>query len=259
LVEEIGVDLGPEDHKLQGIGRLSHLNPSGFQENFLINDLGRYILHHCGGSGKHFPKLSKIDDLKLDSLSDSDFAFYSSKVLNDDRIRPDVRGKVLFHYGVSNLNQYFYDYFDTSCWGFKDVHSGIYMSCYIKTWPDSKWICVFRKPSSFVKSAKQLSKRVSLNTWAEYYQRVMLFDQKVPIYWLSFEDLISKDETLLRSLIGFITGNSCENDSLTRLMDIINPSAVHYINGNPNDFGSAGEIYEELKKKSDSSRTKFVY
>ena len=171
FLEALGVDLGPEEHKFQNVGRLAalDLNPDGFQENFLINDLGRYILQYAGGSGVEFPSFKKLGALSLSAFDNVDFAYYAIKVLNDDRVDGQIRRQILNHYNISNINQYFYDHFDTNLWGFKDVHSGAYMPIYLKKWHNAKWICVFREPSSFLKSANMGS---GMSIFPELLQQV---------------------------------------------------------------------------------------
>lgn len=256
LVEALGVDMGAETHKFQAIGNLAYLNPEGFQENFLLNDIGRYILYKCGGSGVRFPDFNKISNLELSSFDNTDFAYYSIKNLKDERVDSEIRKQVLSQYNISNLNQYICDYFNTSCWGFKDVHCGIYLPIYHKLWTEAKFICVFRHPSSFLNSATQVSKQVSLETWIEYYTRVIKVEENTPIrlYWINYEDLLSKDESTLRGLTAFIhnTTQTKLSYNLDTILSLIKPSLSKYSNNNnqKNDLGTASELYEKLKQKS---------
>jgi len=250
LIESIGVDLGPDDHKLQGIGKLGHLNPNGFQENFLMNDLGRYLLYYAGGSGIEFPDTSKVANLDLSCLNDFDFIYYSAVTLRDDRISDKIRNHTFKHYSISNLNQYFYDHFDTSCWGFKEVHSGIYMSAYHKIWKNAKWLCIYREPSCFVQSAKNLSKDISLKNWIEYYRRVITSEHYLTIHWVSYEDLLNKNEDVLRALISFVGTNSNDKTIISNLLKIINPSMTHYRESKVVNCKSSSDLYNELRKKS---------
>jgi hypothetical protein len=106
IIENIGVDLGPEAHKCGGIGNFRKLNSEGFQENFLVNDLGRYILYVNGGTGINFPDANILSSFSLEKIDDSDFAYYSEIFINDDRVDTrsfvgnrcrDVRKIVVIH------------------------------------------------------------------------------------------------------------------------------------------------------------------
>lgn len=258
LLERLGVDLGPQEHRCQGIGPLAFLNPHGFQENFLMNDLGRFILHYLGGSGVSFPDLALVLNLDLRSLDDADFAYYSARVLHDVRVSDRVRESVLRQYSVSNLDQYFCDHFDTSCWGFKDVHSGIYMPAYARMWPDATWVCIFREPSSFLESARRLSAEVAPRLWVEYYRRVMQFEHRVDIHWVAYEDLMSCDEATLYELISLVKGHTDGMDILANLLQVIDPSAVHRRGSTLEGLGEASELYRELRRKCASSTVRSV-
>ncbi|NEO98885.1 MAG: sulfotransferase [Symploca sp. SIO2E9] len=259
LVEKIGVDMGPENHKCRGSGELGNLNPEGFQENFLINDLGRYILHFAGGSGVRLPNEVKVCSIDLHSLSDADFAYYSEAELNDDRIAPKVRREVLRHYGVSRLNQYFCDYFDTSCWGFKDVHCGVYMPVYLKMWSGSKFVCVVREPSSFLKSALNLSGGASINTWVDYYHRAIQFEENAQIYWVIYESLLNREKEVIRGLIAFIKGQKPEqDDDIEPVMSLISKRKVNHKNESYGGIERASILYEKLKQKSVESMKRYL-
>ena len=262
ILEKMGIDLGPENHKFQGVGKLVNLNPEGFQEIFLMNDLGRYILHYLGGSGIVFPDPEKVSKLDLNSLSDADFSYYSEIVLDDDRIKQEVRRDILTKYGVSRLNQYFCDYFDTSFWGFKDVHCGVYIPVYLKMWPGSKFICVVRNPASFLKSAQDLSPGIPINTWLDYYQRILGFEKIAEIYWVIYENLLNKDRDLLQGLINFVKGkqDAIDDRQLEAISHIIRNPKYHADHLSlENQPEEVRRMYLLLQNKSQESIQKYRF
>jgi hypothetical protein len=257
LLEALGVDLGPQEHKFQNKGRLAvlNLNPDGFQENFLINDLGRYILHYAGGSGVDFPNFEKIAKLSFSTFDNADFAYYALKVLKDDRVSNQIRRRVLSHYNISNINQYFCDYFDTALWGFKDVHSGAIMPVYQKKWQKAKWICVFREPSSFLQSAKKLSPNIAEQTWIEYYSRVLQTEPHAKILWIAYEDVLNKNERTIMELIKYVKKKDTGSETTQKLFAMVDPSLNHGANANENVTDQAAALYQRLRNKSvDHSR-----
>ena len=255
IIAKIGVDFGPQEHKCGGKGELGYLNRSGFQENFLINDLGRYILHHTGGSGVNIPEPCKLENLYLNQLNDADFAYYSEAILNDDRVDKRIRHNILTTYGISGINQYFCDYFDTTCWGFKDVHAGAYLPTYHRMWPGSKIICVVREPTTFLQSALKLSHQASLATWIDYYQRVIEFAKQVPVHWIIYESLLAKNELLIRKLINFIKADHKVNNLLIEdIFKLIKQrKKTHTLEVNT-DYQPAIQLYQTLKQKAYQSQ-----
>jgi hypothetical protein len=255
IIEKIGVDLGPESHKCGGVGNFRNLNSEGFQENFLVNDLGRYILYINGGSGIDFPNINILSNFSLEKIDDSDFAYYSEKFVNDDRVFPHIRKTILRNYGISGINQYFYNHFDTRSWGFKDVHSGVFLPVYEKFWPGCKFVCVFRKPCAFLRSALALNDKVTLQTWLDYYNRVSQFEDEVNLFWLPYEEVLNKNEELIKKLVKFITGSgSIDNVDIKALLQPVRTPVRKTQNLDDEEMKElnreAYELYKELLNKS---------
>lgn len=258
IIEKIGIDFGPQEHKCGGRGEFAYLNQSGFQENFLINDLGRYILHYAGGSGVKLPEANQLQSLDLNHLNDADFAYYSEAILNDDRVDKKIRREILTTYGISGINQYFYDYFNTACWGFKDVHAGAYLPTYHRMWPGSKIICVVREPTAFLQSALQLSHQASLATWVDYYQRVIEFEKQVSIHWIIYESLLEKNELVIRQLINFTKASQKVDDILIEdVFKLINPRSKPCTSESKIDDQPAIQLYQTLKQKAEQAQLLF--
>jgi hypothetical protein len=248
LVERLGVDLGPVEHRLAGIGRLKELNPDGFQENFMMNDLGRYILYHAGGSGARFPAFERLCALNLERLSDSDLAYYAEVVENDDRIDPLLRAQVLRTYAVSNINQYFCDFFDTTLWGFKDVHAGLYLPVYLRKWQGARLVVVFRHPAAFMKSIAKYWRGVTLDSWIEYYRRVLDATCESEVYWVCYEQLLEREPRTLSGLYQFVLGRSPRDKEVAVLEAQIRPDKAHHQGVDAPELQQALELYANLKK-----------
>ena len=254
IMERIGIDFGPQEHKCGGKGEFGYLNRSGFQENFLINDLGRYILHHAGGSGVKLPETKQLQNLDLNHLDDAEFAYYSEAILNDDRVEKKIRRDILTTYGISGINQYFSDYFNTACWGFKDVHAGAYLPTYHRMWPGSKIICVVREPTAFLQSALKLSHQASLATWVDYYQRVIEFEKQVSIHWIIYESLLEKNELVIRQLINFTKACQKVDDALVEdVLKLINPRSKPCNSEIKTGYQPAIQLYQTLKQKAEQA------
>jgi hypothetical protein len=212
-----------------------------------------YFLKLAGGSGIKFPDLNKLIQIDLGSINDKEFAYYSEMVLKEDRINAKIRRNILRNYSITNINQYVYDYFDTSCWGFKDVHSGIYMPLYLKLWPNSKIVCIFREPVSFLSSATKLSPNVTYDIWIEYYKRIIKIEKHNPVYWICFEDLLQKNINVIKGLMSFIgkTAKELQSDAyINSLLKIIKPDLVNYPNDSLNNREYLKTFYDELKRKA---------
>lgn len=247
LVQSMGVDFGPAEHSLQGKGHLGHLNPDGFHENFLMNDLGRYILYCSGGSGVEWPEPDKISQLHIQNLDDADFKQYSRTVLKDTRIDNSVREDVLDNYNLAELKQYFLDFFNTSFWGFKDVHAGVYLDLYREIWPGARIVCSVRHPAAFLKSALKLTKHATTSIWVEYYQRVIDNDAG-DIMFVCFEELLAGNHYLVQALARFLEKDISEKEAQDILEDLVDVRKVHY----EDDQGVskvASLMYKALKLK----------
>ena len=125
------------------------------------------------------------------------------------------------------------------------------MPIYLKKWYNAKWICVFREPSSFLESAKKLSQDITMQTWIEYYSRVLQKEPVANILWVAYEDLINKKIKKINELIRYVRGESTESEITQKLLSIIQPS-LNRCSGTPENLThQAAFLYQKLKNKSE--------
>lgn len=252
LVQALGVDFGENEHIYSAIGKIKHLNIEGFEENFLFNEIGHFLLMMNGGNGKYFSSVDEYEKFSLEQIKDGEFWYFATEKygLNEDRISKEIRLGILNHYNISNINQYISDYFDTKFWGFKDVHAGVYLPVYKKKWPRMKVVVLYRQPADFVRSARDLIASITCQTWVDYYKRINEFTKNDEnTLWLNYDKLTEKNTDELVKLISFIDPKRIITDQLLDNMKaMIRPKNNKDASGDykPND--AALSLYKRLSR-----------
>jgi len=240
LINQMGVDLGPESDLLKARGIREPLNPNGFFENYLFMDWSLIVFDKLKAWGDKPPNLQKVKAFNNDSISYKDFVYNSIVNIHDDRISNKEKSEVLKKYFSGNLDQYLIDTFESK-FAIKNPHFCILYPLLDKLFPIGKYLVVFRNPSDTIKSALQVSPKVNYELYQQYYTEIIHHPNAV---FLDYDQLISKPEKSIEALSKKLN-LSCNSKELSSIIKRKDQTIA--ANNIPKEVES---IYKQLKEKA---------
>jgi hypothetical protein len=166
ILQQMGGDIGPSDHLYQPRGWYRKLNPEGFFENFLFEDIARYLLVKAGGNGDD-PPVRDLVRMRSWKGSQADLAYHSIFKFHDERITRLHRWNVLRKYGIGNLDTYLQKEFGPNP-VIKNGHLTFLTDLLLERWPDSRFVGVFRDPAEVLGSANSMEANTTPELWMAY-------------------------------------------------------------------------------------------
>lgn len=191
ILEVLGLDFGPDSHLLQPIGKLKHLNPNGFFENYIFAEYSRYFHHKLGGGGDNIPQEQDLQKVKFSEVDIPELFELSLNKFADDRItfaNKTESMRLLAEYGV---NDYMIKQFkNRPC--IKIPMLSHFFPQINQVWPNSFYVVLVRHPISLIKSSKVLSKGSSYELYNDYYRFLLKLPKTTEqVIYFSYDHLLS--------------------------------------------------------------------
>ena len=240
LINQMGVDLGPESDLLKARGIREPLNPNGFFENYLFMDWSLMVFDKLNAWGDNPPNLQQVKVFNNDSISYKDFVYNSIVNIHDDRISNKEKSEVLKKYFSGNLAAYTQDKFRNN-FAIKNPHFCVLFPLLDKLFPNGKYLVVFRNPSDTIKSALKVSPKASYELYQQYYTDVIHHPNAL---FLDYDQLISTPEKSIETLSKKLN-LSCDYKKLSSIIKRKDQTIA--TNNIPKEVES---LYNQLKEKA---------
>lgn len=240
LINQMGVDLGPESDLLKARGIREPLNPNGFFENYLFMDWSLMVFDKLNAWGDNPPNLQQVKAFNNDSISYKDFVYNSIVNIHDDRISNKEKSEVLKKYFSGNLDQYLIDTFESK-FAIKNPHFCVLYPLLDKLFPNGKYLVVFRNPSDTIKSALQVSPKANYELYQQYYTDIIHHQNAI---FLDYDQLISTPEKSIEALSKKLN-LSCNSKELSSIIN--RKEQTIKTNNAPKELL---DLYKQLKEKA---------
>jgi hypothetical protein len=206
LLNDSGVSFGRKSFLLQPMGQLKDLNPKGFFEDFIFAEISRYLLFKMKRSGDNPPTDEESLRASLNSIDINEMIKMSFFKIREDRISFKNKIFAFMFLKIFGLNYYLKRLFENPL-AVKIPLLSFFHSELIKYWPRSKFIVIFRHPSSVIESAKRLTNSSDSNLFIRYNSGLIrLANCYTPeqVLYISYDDLIYQPEKPLTVLAKFL-------------------------------------------------------
>ena len=257
ITQSLGIDFGPKEHFLQPVGKIANLNPEGFEENFFFDHLGHFLLRSAGGNGLSPPSADVMRAMDIGALRDEDFWYFCTSAHRDDRIMSSVYDEFFYRYNISNIDAYIEDRFEKCTWGFKDVHAGFYSETIDRRWDGASRLVMFRDPESFLRSAKNIARKVTIDPWIQYYTRVLDDLDTDRTLLVSYDQLKERPDKIIAGIARFVgahrerNGGGRADVDWRPLVNLVKPnSRTTHEQAGPS--GEAWQLHEALLRRADN-------
>lgn len=256
ILQELGADFGPETDLLHAEGVMKDLNPNGFFENFIFAEYSRFIYEMVNAKGDNPPTLEKIKsiqwkDVQIETLID--YTFHKSF---EDRISLENKISAYRRLCESGLNGYL-KAFSSGKPYIKIPMLSFLTHLLVGTWPNSRFLVVFRNPESVVKSSHALSKTADYDLYEKYNRHLLEFAQSnLNAFLVSYDRLIAEPEVSVAQL--------CDKFGLdkSKVKTAAGKVDITLYRNRPVDDGSANwpekirHLYSEMMQAAINSPTK---
>lgn len=215
LLAKSGYDLAPESHLLQGAGPYRHLNPDGFLEDYFFMQLSLYLFHKLNAWGDRPPLPEDVAGLSEEKLSNAEFRKYALMEIHDDRVRNLNKLKVLRKASVNHIRAYVSHVYGAKPL-IKNPHFSLLEPFFIRLFPDSKRVVVFRHPADWKRSATALTEKADAKLYDAYYSYYL--QETKNIIFFDLDRLTEAPAHSITELLRAATGTSSDVDSLLPLL-----------------------------------------
>jgi hypothetical protein len=219
LLNVLGMDLGPENHLLLAKNERAKLNPDGFFENYLFMETSLYAFTKLNSWGHLPPASEKVSQLNFDKNDREQFASYTLCGVHDDRISNKNKMDVLKNFDLLSLNSYLEKKF-VHPYAIKNPHFSVLSPFLIRKWPNAKFLVCFRKPSTAIASAAEITPLLDEKIYLRYYSELVNLPSDKVLFF-SHAKLMESPENSLCALVKALNLNETK---IQEAASLINPS-----------------------------------
>lgn len=243
ILIELGLDFGPVNHQLQPVGKLKHLNPNGFFENYIFAEYSRYFLYKLGGKGDDIPSEKELKSISFEEVQIPKLFEYSLFTINDDRITLENKLDSMKILATNGVNSYMRSSFSgRPC--VKIPMLSFFYPQINKIWPNSYFLVVFRNPISTLKSSNVLTKSNSYDLYNDYYKFLL----KTPevsnnCIFFSYDHLLENPEHSITQLSQYLDLNK---NKLQESISLIKKELIRNIPDKEIEDQECKNTYSEL-------------
>jgi hypothetical protein len=214
LLQQLGVDLGPEEDLLKGIGKRQSMNPQGFHENYLCMELSIHVFNQLNAWGDNPPQKEVVEQFDMNTIKYKHFVYDSVVNMHDDRISNRNKMRIYKDYYPGNIDKYFRKHF-SSLFAIKNPHFSLLTPLLDQYWPNAKYLVVFRNPIATIASAQKVTPKASYELYNTYYSRIIDHPNAV---FFSYDKLVADPQYSVEQLkkVFHLNGNTEEAITLIK-------------------------------------------
>lgn len=244
LLQECGMNVGPDNDLLKSKGSRADLNRDGFFENYLFMDASLYAFNKLTAWGHLPPSTEEVMKVDLTESEEKLFQEFSLCGVHDDRISNRNKIHVLKHYGIGNLNLYLLNEFGDRPL-VKNPHFSVLWPWLIRKWPKSKFIVCFRNPTAAIASASKITPQLTDKVYLRYYESILKMDSSSTVF-ISYDHLMQHPELTIHRLINIL---DLKVDHPDRILSLIKKSEYRF-KEDEIENGKLKELYLQLLSKA---------
>lgn len=245
LLQELGFDLGPQNHLLQAKNERAELNPDGFFENYLFMEMSLFAFTKLNSWGHLPPKPDEVDKLNFDITDRNQFAEYTLCGVHDDRISNINKIDALTEYDILSLETYLKDKFNYP-FAIKNPHFSVLSKFLIKKWPKARFIVCFREPSEAIASAAKITKHLNESIYLRYYSELLNLPQDQVVF-LSHKHLLNDTTKTLNLLVQKF---NLDKNKIEQASKIIKPELHRFKNDQKALSSEVNSVYQTLLSRA---------
>ncbi|MFV0572548.1 MAG: sulfotransferase [Xanthomarina gelatinilytica] len=199
ILMELGADFGSNNDLLKPIGKFKNLNPNGFFENFILVEYSRYFLNEINKSGSNPPKTNEEVNVSFNDVKFNKLVYLSLFKINEDRVLLINKYRAFRKLSKSGIYKYAEKYFSDNA-TIKNPSLSFFYEQIDLSFPNSKYLIVYRNPDSVLKSSRVLTEKNNYELYNTYHEHFIELKDKKNVTYFSYDNLIKNPEASIKKL-----------------------------------------------------------